>query len=568
MYNYRHQASYTPDFTHNLLHFVNLTGTQFLAEHLLLSANAYYRHLITDSSNGSNNDNYLSDSYAGAPIDCAAAPEERVSIAYCSQATTQVSQLRQRTAGLGIQLTDSQPLWGGKNQAILGADFSNSNDDFVQNYQYGAFAPDRTLLYLQSPLNDETVISLSGSNRIFGVYLTDTLSPSSLLHVTLAARYNRSTESLDGYSVDTDVGDAGAGFDQASPLTGDHTFTRLNPALGFTVTPTDTATYYATYNEASRAPTVLELGCANPQQPCGLPNDFASDPDLKQVVAHTVELGLRGNLADQSLSWSADLFRTINHDDIQFIATTTNSGYFDNVGNTRRQGLDLGVGGKVGSLSWRVAYSFVDATYQSQFVVSAASNSSADANGDIVVHPGDRLPLVPRQTGRVVLDYSFSQRLQAGANLVMASGSYLHGNENNANVAGATNGAGQTIAADGTGWIPSYVLLNLQGTYRLGESVQLFARVVNLFNAQYGSAGFLTVNTFTPSGSFRTNPADWTNENAVSPGAPRGVWAGVRLRWNSRAPAGGVCSRAVPAPLRVLHLEPRVRSAALAPTNP
>jgi outer membrane receptor protein involved in Fe transport len=452
-----------------------------------------------------------------------------VSIAYCSQATTQVSQLRQRTAGLGIQLTDSQPLWGGKNQAILGADFSNSNDDFVQNYQYGAFAPDRTLLYLQSPLNNETVISLSGSNRIFGVYFTDTLSPSSLLHVTLAARYNRSTESLDGYSVDTDVGDAGAGFDQASPLTGDHTFTRLNPALGFTVTPTDTATYYATYNEASRAPTVLELGCANPQQPCGLPNDFASDPDLKQVVAHTVELGLRGNLADQSLSWSADLFRTINHDDIQFIAATTNSGYFDNVGNTRRQGLDLGVGGKVGSLSWHVAYSFVDATYQSQFVVSAASNSTADANGDIVVHPGDRLPLVPRQTGRVVLDYSFSQRLQAGANLVVASGSYLHGNENNANVAGATNGAGQTIAADGTGWIPSYVLLNLQGTYRLGESVQLFARVVNLFNAQYGSAGFLTVNTFTPSGSFRTNPADWTNENAVSPGAPRGVWAGLRL---------------------------------------
>ena len=125
--------------------------------------------------------------------------------------------------------------------------------------------------------------------------------------------------------------------------------------------------------------------------------------------------------------------------------------------------------GQARSLSWRVAYSFVDATYQSQFVVSAQSNSSADANGNIVVHPGDRLPLVPRQTGRLVLDYSFSQRLQVGANLVMASGSYLHGNENNANVAGATNGAGQIIAADGTGWIPSYALVNLQGTYRLGR---------------------------------------------------------------------------------------------------
>ena len=61
-----------------------------------------------------------------------------------------------------------------------------------------------------------------------------------------------------------------------------------------------------------------------------------------------------------------------------------------------------------------------------------------------MVHPGDRLPLVPRQTGRLVLDYSFSQRLQVGANLVVASGSYLHGNENNANVAGGTNGGGRS----------------------------------------------------------------------------------------------------------------------------
>ena len=529
MYNYRHQASYTPDFTHNLLHFVNLTGTQFLAEHLLLSANVYYRHLITDSSNGSNNDNYLDDGYSGPAIDCGPPPQDRVTIAYCSQAATQVSELRQRTAGLGVQLTDSQDLGGWKNQAILGSDYSDSDDEFVQSFQYGAFAPDRTLIYLQNPLNNQTVISLGGSNRIFGAYLTDTLSPRSWLHVTVAARYNRSTESLNGYSVDTDVGDAGDGFDEANPLTGDHTFSRLNPAIGFTVTPTETRTYYATYNEASRAPTVLELGCANPQLPCGLPNDFASDPDLQQVVAHTVELGLRGNRADQSLNWSADVFHTINHDDIQFIAATTNSGYFDNVGNTRRQGLDLSLGGKVGGLSWRIAYSFVDATYQSQFVVSAESNSTADANGDIVVHPGDRLPLVPRQTGRLVLDYAFNQRLQVGANLVVASGSYLHGNENNANQAGATNGAGQYISPDGTGWIPSYSVVNLQGTYRLGEAVQLFARVVNLFNQTYATAGFLASNTFTPSGAFRPNPDDWTNENAISPGAPRGIWAGVRV---------------------------------------
>ena len=530
MLDYRRESSYTPDFTHNLLDFVNLTGTQFLSEHLLLSANAYYRHLITGSSNGSNNDNYLNGGYPGPPIDCSAPPEDRVAIAYCSPATTQASQLTQRTSGFGVQLTDSQALLGAKNQAILGADYNDSDDIFAQAFLYGAFAADRTLIYLQNPLNGETVISLSGSNRILGVYLTDTFSPSELLHVTVSARYNRSTETLNGYSVDTDVSDAGAGFDEASPLTGDHTFSRVNPAVGFTLTPSERVTYYANYNEASRAPSVVELGCSNPQQPCGLPNDFASDPDLKQVVARTFEIGVRGDLAGQRLNWSADAFRTLNSDDIQFVATSTNSGYFDNVGSTRRQGLDLALGGQSGALKWRLAYSFVAATFQSSFAVSAGSNSTADANGNIEVRPGDRIPLIPRNTGRLLLDYDVSPRLQVGGNLLVVSGSYLHGNENNANQAGGTNAQGAYIS--GTGWIPGYAVVNLQGTYHVGKSVDVFARVVNLLDRQYSTAGFLTTNTFNPNGSFRVNPNDWTNENAVSPGTPLAVWAGVRLHFD------------------------------------
>jgi len=352
------------------------------------------------------------------------------------------------------------------------------------------------------------------------------------VHVTVSARYNRSTETLNGYHVDTDVGDAGSGFDEAGPLVGEHTFSRINPAIGFTVTPTEWVTYYANYNEASRAPSVIELGCANPQQPCGLPNDFASDPDLKQVVAQTLEVGLRGNLAERRLSWSADVFRTLNRDDIQFIAATTNSGYFDNVGSTRRQGLDLAVGGRVGALHWHLAYSLVAATFQSSFVVRAESNSTADANGDIVVRPGDRIPLTPRHTGRLLLDYQVSPRLQLGGNLSVVSGSYLHGNENNANQAGGTNGEGALIAPTGTGWIASYALVNLQGTYGLEKSVDLFARIVNVLDKQYSTAGFLTTNTFNPNGTFRSSPLDPTHENAVSPGTPRAVWAGVRVHFD------------------------------------
>jgi outer membrane receptor protein involved in Fe transport len=431
-----------------------------------------------------------------------------------------------------VQLTDSQDLFGWKNQAIVGADFSDADDTFAQAFQYGTFAPNHTLIYQANPLNNETVISLDGSNRILGVYLTDTLSPNQLLHFNVSARYNSNTETLNGFSLDTNVGDVGAGFGTASTLAGQHTFVRINPAIGFTITPSTRQTYYANYNEASRAPTVVELGCSNPAQPCGLPNDFASDPDLKQVVARTLEIGLRGNLADQRLNWSADLFRTLNSDDIQFIATSTNSGYFDNVGSTRRQGLDLTLGGTQGGFQWHLAYSFVDATFQSNFAVSAGSNSTADANGNIMVRPGDRIPLIPRHTGRLVLNYDFNKRWDVGGTLIVASGSYLHGDENNANMAGGTNGEGAIVSATGTGWIPSYALVNLQGTYHVGKRIDVFARLVNALNKQYATAGFLTSNTFNPNGSFRFDPDTYTNENAVSPATPRAIWAGVRIRLN------------------------------------
>ena len=524
MLAYRRETSYTPDYTLNLLNFVNLTGTQFLSDKLLLSGNAYYRYLSTDAINGNVNDNYLSGDYDGPPLDCTVPPASATALAYCSPGQNATGSVTQRSAGLGLQLTDSQDLLSWTNQAVLGADYTDSRDTFVQAYQYGALAADRTLIYEASPYNNETVISLSGDNRIYGAYLTDTLSPSKLLHFTGSLRYNHSSETLNGYSVNTGLG---PGFNEPTPLQGDHTFDRVNPALGFTVTPRDTLTVYANYNEASRAPTVIELGCANPAVPCGLPNDFASDPDLEQVVARTLEVGVRGNLPDQRLMWSADLFHTMNSNDIQFVATATNAGYFANVGSTRRQGLDLSVGGRSGRLTWHVAYSYVDATYQSNFAVSAESNSTADANGNILVSAGDRIPLIPRNTGRLVLSYQLSEAWDLGGSLVAVSGSYLHGNENNANQPGGTNGEGAYI--EGSGWIPGYAVINLESTYRIGRHVAIFARLVNLLDKAYSTAGFLTSSSFTPSGAFIADPANWTNENAVSPGEPRAVWAGVRI---------------------------------------
>jgi outer membrane receptor protein involved in Fe transport len=530
MLDYRRASTYTPDITDNHLNFVNLTATQFLTEQVLFSGNAYYRRLVTDAINGNINDSYL-EPLSGPAIGCGLPLTTRAAIAYCEPGQNATTLTTQRSAGFGAQLTDTQNLFGLKNQAVLGASYDDSRDGFAQTFQYGGVAPPPThaLLYYDSSLNDETVISLGGSNKIFGLYFTDTLSPNDLLHLTASVRYTSNTETLDGYSIDTDPGDLGMGFDEPSAVTGNHTFSRVNPALGFTLTPTNSLTFYADYNEASRAPTVIELGCANPAAPCGLPNDFASDPDLKQVVARTIEVGARGTPADQRLTWSADVFRTTNSNDIQFIASAVNAGYFDNVGSTRRQGFDVSVGGKEGAFHWRAAYSFVDATFESSFLVNAESNSTADADGNILVTPGDRIPLVPRSTARLVLDYDATKSLNVGANIVYVSGSYLHGDENNANHGGGTNGEGEFI--QGSGWLAGYTLVNLRATYHISKHAEIFARIVNVMNENYATGGFLTSNSFNPNGSLRTNPNDWTNENAVSPGAPRAIWAGLRVRF-------------------------------------
>ena len=90
-----------------------------------------------------------------------------------------------------------------------------------------------------------------------------------------------------------------------------------------------------------RAPTPIELTCSNAAAPCKLPNVFLADPPLQAVVAKTVEMGARGNGAN--MQWAGALYRTDLDNDIQFVASggAANVGYFQNVGQTRRQGLEL-----------------------------------------------------------------------------------------------------------------------------------------------------------------------------------------------------------------------------------
>lgn len=533
MYARDHQAIYTsPDQTENRLHFLNLTASHSFTDTLLLSGNVYYRDLMTRTLNGDDNDDFdgeacENDVPGGLAGDFSGAADLG-GIAACAHGVDRRSRIHQRAFGSGWELTASHTLLGMRNQGVVGIEFSSTLNAFGQAQQYRNLSEARATIPLDNPFNPVLDINgLAGQSLIYGAYVTDTLSPTDWLHLIASARYNRNKEKLNGHTFDAD--------DPTTPeaMTIDHGFNRLNPALGFTLTPTRTLTFYADYNEGSRSPSLIELGCADPDKPCGMPNNFASDPELKQVVSRTFEVGARGSFAGQLLGWDVNLYHTRNSNDIQFVQKNTTEGYFDNIGTTRHQGFDLGLHGRIQHLTWRAGYSFIDATYRSSFSMNAGGNSSCVGPDDdtcfITVNSGNRMTLIPRHTGRIALGYAVTAKWNVGVNLLMASGQFLTGNENNANHAGGTTGYGGDVL--GSGRSGGYTIVNLDTDYRVAPNVELFMHVINLLDRKYATGGFLTDNAFDASGNWQNDADDRTNENFIAPGPPIAAWIGVRVRF-------------------------------------
>jgi outer membrane receptor protein involved in Fe transport len=363
----------------------------------------------------------------------------------------------------------------------------------------------------------------------WSLFGSDTLSLAEGLDLTFSGRYNhvsvKNSDQQTHYVYDPATASLTNTIDANSSLSGKHVFSRFNPALGLTYSPSKSLNAYAGYSEGSRAPTTIELGCANPDAPCRLPNSMAGDPPLKQVVSKTWEAGLRGRI-NGTLKWHAGVFSTTNIDDIMFVAASTSQGYFENFGKTRRQGLEAGLSGVSGDWDWGVNYTWLDATYQSGKVINGAANSSADAEGHITIRPGDAIALVPHHIAKTFASYRVNPRFTMGADVLALSGAYARGNENNQHQpdGGLFLGSGKT---------PGYALVNLSATFKINNRWTLSARVNNVFDRRYATAGQLGASPFSPAtGGYVTDGRRSTSvgETFLSPGAPRSIWVGVRVR--------------------------------------
>ncbi|MBV8037465.1 TonB-dependent receptor [Roseateles sp.] len=561
-----------PDNTKNRALLLNLAMSQELDARWTLSGNAYARRIATRTFNGDLNDDSLDQSlYQPSAVERAAlasagfsgfptAGESAANTPFpkwrciaqallrdepaekCSGVIRQ-TRTHQSQGGVTAQLAYNGPLFGLKSQSLVGAAADFSRIHFTQGSELGYLNANRTITGVGA-FGDgvtggnvdgtpyDTRVDLAGRTRTLSAFASTVLTVAGGTHVTLSGRYNHT--SVRNRDAITPGGGPGS-------LDGDHRFSRLNPAIGLSFTPMAGINAWVGVNQGSRAPSAVELGCADPATPCKLPNAFAGDPPLKQVVTTTLEAGLR-SAAGAPLAWSLGLFRADNRDDLLFVAdNAAGFGYFKNFGKTRRQGLELGLSGQPAQgLTAGANLTLLDATYRTAEVVNGSSSSANDAaraglpgvDGNIAIAVGDRIPLLPRRMLKLYADLDLGTAWSLGADAIAMDGSMARGNEN-----GQHRPDG--IYYLGPGRSAGYAVLNVNAAWRPAKGLKLFAQVSNLLDRAYSTAAQLGPTGFDAAGNFQSRPFP-ANANGdrplrhatfYAPGAPRAVSLGLRYEY-------------------------------------
>jgi len=518
-----------PQSNHNTLGFLTLNATLRLAERWSLEGVAYDRDYAQSVANG-NTTGYLACTTVPGAL---CQPDGVTPLTNAAgQTLPDLSQggsvpigandfetIHAYGRGLALQLSSDAAVLGHGNQLSVGAAVDYATTRFYTAEELGVIGAG--LLVQPSDLSvdtpegsaaaiangDATPVSVDSVNQTVGAYLTDAFDVAPGLTVTASGRYN--------------VAHLGLADQLGTDLSGSSRFVHFNPALGATWRLLPVATVYGGIAVNTRTPTASEIECSNPLAPCLLPTNLAGDPPgLRQVIAHTAELGARGSGAAAarcgSWSWNLGLFRTLLHDDIYGIATSVSQGFFQNIGDTRRQGVEAGLRCQGSRWSAFFNYSLVDATFRSPLLVPSPSNPFRDAHGDIEVEPGDRLPGIPEHRLKAGLDYTLTPAWSLGATLEVRSGVSYVGDEANL-----------------LPRIPGYAVVHLHSTYRPTAHLEVFAAIDNLFNRAYATWGILSDPTGVgapgiPPGALTNGPG--VDNRFLSPAAPLEAFLGVRLR--------------------------------------
>lgn len=327
-----------------------------------------------------------------------------------------------------------------------------------------------------------------------GAFLTITAEPTEQLTITAAGRFD--TTAL---KINDRLATKGE-EERTTDASGSHRFERFNPAIGATYSLFPNLNLYANYSESYRAPTAIELTCANPEAPCPIPTAIVDDPPLDPVKGKTWETGVRWSPLPQ-LHTTLAFFRTDLEDDILFRNDPQSRvlGFFQNVKATRRQGLEFLLKSAWGRGQWFLNYTLTDATFEDDAELFTFANEDRIA----LVQKGDKLPLVATHRVNGGVEFSLTPAWKVRFDGIYVGSQYLRGDE-----------------ANERHRLDPYFVANAQTTYRF-HNAELFIRLENMVDAEYETYGAFFENTLDETGV----------ERFLGPGAPLGAFGGVRVRF-------------------------------------
>jgi iron complex outermembrane recepter protein len=529
MLNQRWSSVYTwPQTTLLQLAFVNATLNHNFSDTWSFQGNAYFRGFRQTHVDGNGTDVHACD---GGDSLCigddlpifgpAGGPSVPNTLGNAFLGEVDRNRAATNSFGGTAQLTNSDKLFGHDNHVVMGVSVDHGNTKFTATSELGTIDPNNlfvtgTGIFIDQPDAGLAPVDLRATNTYTGVYLTDTFDVTNRFSVTGGGRFNYA---------EIDLQDQTGTNPQ---LNSNNRFQRFNPVIGGTYKITPNLTFYAGYSEANRAPTPLELGCSDPARPCVIDSFLVSDPPLKQVVSHTVEAGFRGSWGRDArtgmLSWGIGAFHTLSDDDIIRVQSpigTGNFGYFQNAGQTLRQGIEAKLDYRVDRWNAYANYTFIDATYRSANTLPAPDNPNAltDPNNDDVrfinVKPGDHIPGIPAHRFKAGVEYLATDAWKIGADVNVVGSQWLVGDDTNQSQK-----------------VPAYAVVNLHTSYKITPNIEVFGLINNVFNQHYYLGGaFYETGGFASAGAAPNLMAQLTDPRTFVPGMPLAAYAGIRAKF-------------------------------------
>ena len=499
----------TPQSTHQRMTMANLTGRLRPAASWTIDANAYVRSFERRHVDGNTTEVASCDPQNPPALLCfgdggasANGPNGlQLSDTFNPAQLGQIDRSRTQSQSLGaaIQATNGDPLLGRVNRLHFGLSLDYAKIRFDAFSELGVIGSDFRVTgsgVLLGPSGDPVTIGpvlLDATSMNAGAWISDSLDLTKDLTATLGGRFN--------------IGRVKLADQLGGDLNGVTQVQRFNPMTGLTYRLSPGLRAYVGASQASRSPTPLELGCANPLRPCIIDSFLVSDPPLKQVVATTFETGLRGSFALQDgappLNWKAGLFRTDTRDEILNIPSAIQGfGYFANVGGVRRQGLELDVSWRGEQLNLFMGYTWLDATFTDSMTLSSPNNPRAD-HGELHVVPGNHVPMTPRHRLKAGFDYAVTPALKVRADMILVGPQYFEGDAANLNAQ-----------------LPSCATVNSGVSWQVNKTFEIFAKVENIFDRRYATFGtYFDIHQI---------DAGFTDPRTLSPARPRSFYAGAR----------------------------------------